>query len=312
MADNLLEVLENKVLVSMGATGTNLVPRGLDMGGCIAEWELDHPREIESLIREFIDAGSDVIEVGSAPANRFRLQPYGFQDRAAEWNFELARMWREATPPDRFLIGSLGVTSKILEPAGEATFDEIYESYCEQVENLAKGGVEGFWLLTLSDTREAGAAIQAVKDCGRLPVIASMVFDSNKRGFYTMMGIDPPTAAKDLEARGADAVGTNCGGTAFHLENTTRILKAMRSASSRFLVAKPNAGNPRAAEGKLGYDITPEEMAAEAVEWVSAGARIVGGCCGTTPEHIAWIAEAVRRPGKLDRNAPSLTAEPEG
>jgi 5-methyltetrahydrofolate--homocysteine methyltransferase len=295
MAHNLLEILEKKVLVSMGATGTNLVSLGLDMGGCIAEWELNHPREVEGLIKEFLDAGSDVIEVGSAPANRFRLQPYGFQSRAAEWNFELARLWREATPPGRFLIASLGITSRILEPAGDATFDEIYESYCEQVVNLAKGGVEGFWALTMTDTREAGAAIQAVKDCTHLPVIASMVFDSNRRGFFTMMGIDPRTAAKDLEAWGADAVGTNCGGTAFRLGNTTRILEEMRSASSRCLVAKPNAGNPKETEGKVVYDVTPEEMAAEALEWVSAGARIVGGCCGTTPEHIARIAEAVRR-----------------
>jgi len=292
---DLLGLLKKKILVGMGALGTNLAPSGFELGECIVTWLLDHPGVVERLVREFVDAGSDLIEVASAAANRFRLQPYGLQEKAAEFNFQITRLWREVTPSDRILLGTLGITSRFLEPAGEATFDEIYDSYYGQVENIARGGVDAFWLLTMSDTREAGAAIKAIKDCTRLPVIASMVFDSNPRGFFTMMGINPQKAAEDLQRWGADVVGTNCGGAKSRLEETSEIIRQMKSACECHLAAKPNAGNPQVAVGQPGYQITPEEMAAESLNWISAGARIVAGCCGTTPEHIAKISEAVRK-----------------
>jgi 5-methyltetrahydrofolate--homocysteine methyltransferase len=295
MAANLLESLKKEILVGMGALGTNLTSSGLNLGECIVTWLLDHPKEVEKMVRQFVDAGSDMIEVASAATNRFRLQPYGLQEKTAEFSFQITKLWREVTPPDRILLGTLGITSRFLEPAGDATFEEIYDSYYEQVANVAKAGVDAFWLLTMSDTREAGAAIKAVKDCTGLPVIASMVFDSNPKGFFTMMGINPQKAAEDLERWGADVVGTNCGGAKSRLEETSEIVRQMKGACECYLAAKPNAGNPQIEVGKRGYQITPEEMAAESLNWISAGARIVGGCCGTTPEHIAKISEAIRK-----------------
>lgn len=295
MAAGLLESLKKEILVSMGALGTNLTSKGLDLGGCIVEWLLNHPQEVEEFVKEFVDAGSDLIEIGSASANRFRLEPYGLKDKAAEFNHQVAELWREVTPQDCFLVATLGITTKFLEPFGEATFEEIYDSYYEQVINLVKGRVDAFWILTMSDTRETGAAIKAIKDCAQVPVIASMTFEPGKKGFRTMMGIDPQTAARDLQKWGADVIGTNCGGTGARLEDATEIIKEMKVASDRYLAAKPNAGTPKLVEGKLDYGVTPEEMAAESLNWISAGARIVGGCCGTTPEHIARIAEIIRQ-----------------
>jgi 5-methyltetrahydrofolate--homocysteine methyltransferase len=297
MAADLLDALARRVLISTGATGTNLASRGMDMGECVVKWELEHPQEVEDLMRQFIDAGSEVIEVGSGGANRFRLQPYGLQDHAAEFNFQLARLWREMTPVDCFLLGSIGVTSRFLKPAGNLTFEEMYEGYCEQIENLARGGVEGFWMVTMSDILETGAAIKAAKDCTGLPVIASMVFDSTPKGFYTMMGADAGTSARELQRWGADVVGTNCGGTPFRFEDIPKIIEEMKAACDRYLVAKPNAGAPRMMGGQMEYQIYPEEMAREALKWISAGARIVGGCCGTTPEHIAKMVEFIHKEG---------------
>ena len=293
MANNFLERLNKDVLVCQGANATNLISKGLDISRSPASWLIDHPKEVEEHVREFVDAGSDIILCSSASANRFHLKKYGFQDKVADFNLEVARLWREITPKDRLLAATLYSTGQFLEPVGEATFEEIYESYHEQMTHLVEVEFDAVWVMTMGDIREAQAAIQAIRDCTDLPVIASMAFSSGKKGFHTMMGNDPRSAAMNLQKFGADVVGANCGDIS--LQEIADVIREMKTVSECFLVAKPNAGIPKTVDGKTAYEVSQAEIADASLDWIAAGARIVGGCCGTTPDHTACIANAVKK-----------------
>lgn len=292
METDFLERLNNEVLVCQGANATNLISKGLDVSRSPARWLIEHPKVVEEHILEFVDAGSDIILCSSAGANRFHLKKYGLQDKVADFNLEVARLWREITPKDRLLLATLYSTGQLLEPAGDATFEEIYESYHEQMTILVQIEFDAVWVMTMGDIREAHAAVQAIKDCSSLPVVASMAFSSGKKGFHTMMGNTPQDAAMNLQDSGADVVGANCGDIG--LLEVTDVIKEMRTASDCFLVAKPNAGIPKSVDGKIVYDVSQTEFADASLDWIAAGAGIVGGCCGTSPVHIARIADAVK------------------
>ena len=285
--------MNNEVLVCQGANATNLISKGLDISRSPARWFIDHPKEVEEHVQEFVDAGSDIILCSSTSSNRFHLKKYGLQDKIADFNLEVANLWREITPKDRLLLATLYSTGQFMEPAGETTFEEIYESYHEQMTHLAKVEFDAVWVMTMGDIRETQAAIKAIRDCTNLPVIASMAFFSGKKGFHTMMGNDPQSAAINFQKSGADVVGANCGDIS--LQEVTDVIEEMKTVSECFLVAKPNAGIPKTVDGKTTYEVSPAEIARAALDWIAAGARIVGGCCGTAPDHTARIANAVKK-----------------
>ena len=291
MSSLLERVTAGEVLVSDGATGTYLQQNGLEAGGCPEEFNLSRADVVRKMAAEYFDAGSDMVETNSFGGTRYMLKKYDFGDRVEEFNRLGAEHARAAAPDGRFVIGSIGPTGEFLEPNGTATEEEMYEAFAEQCRGLAAGGADGFCVETMSDLGEIKLAIRAAKDTTGLPVIATMTFDKGPRGFFTMMGTTPAGAAEDLSNAGADIIGSNCG---IAIEDMIEIIAAMRQATDKPILTHINAGIPRIEGGVIVYPDTPEHMAALMPRVVEAGANIIGGCCGTGPEHVGAFVRAVR------------------
>jgi len=290
MSSKLAEWLENgAVLVADGATGAELQAAGLQAGTIPEEWNLSHPDTIEALHLSYLDAGSKIIVSNTFGANRVKLARAGREDFVAEANLrgvEIAR--RAAEPYGALVAGDMGPSGGLLEPLGALTYDKAVEAYGEQARYLEEAGVDCIWIETMSDLNEARAAVHAVRQTTSLPVLCSLSFDTHGR---TMMGVKPADAAEELGQLGVTAVGGNCGAS---LDDMLQVVRDMAEVIPGYpLIAKPNAGLPRLVDGVSVYDTSPAEMARYAVQCVAAGARIVGGCCGSTPTHIMAIAEAV-------------------
>jgi 5-methyltetrahydrofolate--homocysteine methyltransferase len=298
----LLERLRSEVLVFDGAMGTMLFEAGLTPGACPELWNDLRPEVLQGIHRAYLEAGSDLVETNTFGGTRLKLKAYDQEDRCRELNEKGARLARSVCPPGRYVVGSIGPTGHLpdtFEPLGDTPAEVFYENFREQALALAEGGVDLFAVETMMIPDEAVIAIRAAKQATGLPVMCSMTFQWNKaKGVdRTMWGTSPAEGALRLTEAGADVVGCNCGDGG--PGRVPSILAEMRSVTAALLVAYPNAGIPRVAEGKTVYDLTPEAMAAAYPAILEAGARIVGACCGSTPAHIQAIAEVVRaRSGK--------------
>ncbi len=280
-----------EVLVADGATGTNLQKVGLTSGTSPEDWVFDQPDKILALHRAWVDAGSDIILTCTFGGTRLRLKDSRYVDRAPELNRRAVELAKEAasTRPEVLIAGSMGPTGQLFTPFGPLTHEAAVETYAEQAKALAEGGVDLLVIETHFALDEAGAAIEGAQQACDLPIVISFSFD---RGVRTMMGVKPAQVVKAFRSKGVAAIGANCGTT---LENMEKIVQEYAAADSSLIIwAKPNAGLPVMQGDVATYDVTPEQMAASAVRNVQAGARIVGGCCGSTPAHIAAIVAAVK------------------
>jgi 5-methyltetrahydrofolate--homocysteine methyltransferase len=287
-----LERLERgDVLIADGATGTTCQRMGLPLGVAPEEWVLTEPERILELHRGFAQAGSDIVLTCSFGGTGLRLADGPFAGRARELNRRAAELAREAVGTSVLVAGSLGPTGQLCEPLGTLTHDEAADSYAEQAEALAEGGADLLVLETMFCPNEAGAAVDGVRRASDLPFVLAFSFD---RGTRTMMGTTTAEVVALAVEQGAAAVGANCGTS---LEAMSAIVGELAAAAPGLpLWVKPNAGLPRMTGDSAVYDVTPEQLGEAARAYVEAGARIVGGCCGSTPEHVRAIAEAVRRP----------------
>ncbi|MBZ5584451.1 MAG: homocysteine S-methyltransferase family protein [Acidobacteriia bacterium] len=238
-------------------------------------------------------SNSYMVTTNSFGANSFKLRAYGLADRVREFNRAAAALAREAADGKASVAGSMGPTGHILEEeGGDVSAAQLYESFAGQAAALAESGADAICIETMSSLREALEAIRAAKENGNAPVMCTFTFESGLKGFRTMMGVRPDRAAKEAAAAGADIVGANCGNG---IANMIAIAGQMRAAApSTPLLIQANAGVPVVEDGKTVFKETPEYMASRVAELVAAGANIVGGCCGTTPAHIAAIAAVVR------------------
>jgi 5-methyltetrahydrofolate--homocysteine methyltransferase len=287
-------VLKNgKILVSDGAWGTFLYRKGLKAGECPDEWSLSHPAEVEDIAVSYIMAGADMIETDSFGANRYKLEYFGLQDKVAEINESAARISRKAAGKDHYVIASVGPTGKLLL-MGDITDNDMYACFCEQTVALAKGGADAVCIETMSDTCEAVQAIRAAKENTSLEVICTFTFEKTARGEYrTMMGVSPAEAVGAAVEAGADIAGANCGnGMAQMIEIVEEIRKNYPYVP---LLVHANAGLPTHIDGHDVFPETPDMMAAYVPALIKSGVNIIGGCCGTTPEHIKAIKNAVYR-----------------
>ena len=285
-------VSQGRVLVSDGAWGTLLQQNGLRPGVCPELWCIDHPAEVEQIAASYIAAGADMVETDSFGGSRFKLEHYGLADRAAEINAAAAAVSRRAAGEERWVIASLGPTGKmlLLEDVSEA---ELYAAFAEQAVALEQGGADAVCIETMSALDEATLAVRAAKENTALEVIATFTFELGAHGEYrTMMGVGPAEAARAMVEAGADMVGTNCGNG---MQRMVDIVSQMRAACPHTpILVHANAGLPTHVGGVDVFPETPAEMARQVPALVRAGANIIGGCCGTTPAHIAAIAAAVR------------------
>ena len=292
MTDRLTSLLaERPWLLADGATGSNLFDCGLRSGDAPELWNSDHPERIALLHRGFVDAGADIILTNSFGGTRHRLKLHKAEDRVAELNEKAARIARtEADRATRVVLvgGSMGPTGEILEPLGPLSLDAAREAFAEQATALAQGGADILWIETMSSIEETEAAIGGARATG-LPIVATLSFDTNGR---TMMGITPAELAGLHRKHHLAACGSNCGTGPSELVACIVNL-ATASDPAAILVAKANCGIPQFRDGEIRFDGTPELMAQYACLSLDSGARIIGGCCGTTPEHLRIMRRAL-------------------
>jgi len=282
-------IKSGRILVSDGAWGTFLLQKGLKAGECPELWNLTHPDAVREIARSYVDAGADMIETNSFGATSFKLEHYGLADQVSEINEEAARLSRKEAGNDRWVIGSVGPTGKMLLME-EVTREELYDAFKMQITALEKGGADAVCIETMSDIDEALLAIAAAKENTRLEIICTFTFDViGENEYRTMMGISPAEAAIACADAGAGIIGTNCGNG---LKNMISIVAQMREVVPDIpILVHANAGLPEIRNGEVVYPETPEQMRALVPQIVRAGANIIGGCCGTTPDHIRVIKE---------------------
>ena len=285
-------VKSGKVLISDGAWGTFLQKKGLQPGECPELWCIDRPADVMDVAKGYVAAGADMVESDSFGGSRFKLEHYGLAERTAEINEAAARISRQAAGDSKWVIASIGPTGKMLL-LGDVTEEEMYNVFKEQAVALEKGGADAACIETMSALDEAGLAIKAVKENTKLEVICTFTFERNTRGEYrTMMGVSPVDAAKAAVEAGADVIGPNCGNG---IERMIEIVKDMRATCPNTpILVHANAGLPKNVNGVDTFPETPEDMARQVPALVKAGANIIGGCCGTTPAHIAAMDKAAR------------------
>jgi 5-methyltetrahydrofolate--homocysteine methyltransferase len=272
--------------------GTQLFEAGLEFGDPPEAWNVTYPERVQAIHRAYHEAGSRVLLTNTFGGNRFRLAMHGLEDRVRELNRAGTINLRavvDAQADGAVVAGDVGPSGEILAPLGTLAFADAADGFAEQVAALIEGGAEVIWIETMSDLEEVRAAVEGARRASATtPIVTTMTFDT--RG-HTMMGVSPERAATTLASWGVAALGANCGNGPDEL---LAALKKMRAAvPDALLVAKTNAGMPRLLRGKAVYDATPEQMAGYGVSAARAGARIIGGCCGSTPAHLRAMAEAV-------------------
>ncbi|HEV2013442.1 MAG TPA: homocysteine S-methyltransferase family protein [Candidatus Dormibacteraeota bacterium] len=280
-----------EILVADGATATNYQQMGMTIGVAPEEWIFDLPDNVLGLHRAFIAAGSDIILTDTFGATSPRLRESPYAGRTADLNRRAVALAREAasTRPGVLVAGSMGPTGMLMEPFGELTPAAAADAYAEQAAALSDGGVDLLLLETFFALEEALAAIEGVRRASALPLVVSFSFD---RGTRTMMGVSPTRVVEAIAPLGVAAIGANCGRSLEDMERVVHELAALNAGIPLWI--KPNAGLPRMVGDIARYDMGPAEMAEYAKRFIDAGAQVVGGCCGSSPEHVAAIAAAAK------------------
>jgi homocysteine S-methyltransferase len=299
-----LEELDSRVLVCDGAMGTMLYGRGVFLNRCFDELNLTQPDLVSDVHQAYVRAGADVLETNTFGANRFKLGNFALADEVAAINRRGAELARRAAREGTFVAGSMGPLGVRIEPWGRTGVDEAEAAFRDQASALVQGGVDLFILETFRDLQEMGAAIRAVRSVSALPIVAEMTTEDDGN---TLDGAPPERFAPELERAGADVIGVNCSvGPAAMLETIERMARLTNAR----LAAQPNAGRPRDVDGRNLYLCSPEYMASYARRFVAAGVRLVGGCCGTTPDHIKQIKAVVRAAAPARGRAVAPVAAP--
>lgn len=287
------ELKRGKVLLSDGAWGTFLHAKGMDPGECPEIWNITHRRDVHDIAEAYLQAGSDIIETNSFGGNRLKLSQYGLGDLVSEINHAAASISREAAGRDKYVAGSVGPTGKMLL-MGDVTEEELYDGFREQTIALEKGGADIIIVETMSAVDEASLAVKAAREHTCCTIIITMTFSKDPKGnFYTMMGVSPEEMVISMKEAGAHIIGSNCGNGIIDMID---IVKAIRVIDKNIpVMIQANAGIPEYIDGKTVYRESPEMMASFVPQLIEAGVNIIGGCCGTTPEHIRQIGKALGR-----------------
>jgi 5-methyltetrahydrofolate--homocysteine methyltransferase len=292
MGQLLERLATKKILIADGAWGTMLQGMGMGPGDCPEEWNVSHAKEVQSVARAYQDAGADVILSDTFGGSRCKLSKMGLEDRLVEFNSAGAKNSLLGAPK-AVIAASIGPTGEFLEPLGAMTESEMIAVFKEQMLPMVQAGITCFDIETMSALDECICAVKAAKSIAlNIDVIVTMTFEARGDQVATMMGVTPRQAAEELTNAGADVIGANCGNG---IDQMIGICMEMRAATLAPILIKSNAGMPELINGKTVFRQTPEQMAAKVPELIAAGATIIGGCCGTTPAHIAALRKAVDR-----------------
>jgi len=287
---DLLELLtgDRKTIFLDGAMGTQLGEAGLEMGG---QTNVTHPEAVLAVHQRYADCGVDLLITNTLTMNRVNIEAHNVGVDVCEVNLAGVRLAKAAAREGQYVLGDISSTGKMMKPYGQLSEDDAYASFREQAAILAEGGVDGFIIETMFDLREALCAVRATREAGDLPIIASIAFNTVSNGGRTVMGDTARESARALTEEGACAVGANCG--SLDPLELAEIVAMMREATSLSIVVQPNAGKAILVDKRLVFDMSPAHFAAGVEECVRAGARLVGGCCGTSPAHIRAMVELI-------------------
>lgn len=295
MRQRLLDAIREHPLLCDGAMGTQLMVAGLEQGNCGEAWNLTHPERVLTIQRGYVQAGSDCLLTNTFGGSRIMLNRHSHADDVVPVNAAAVRIAREAFG-DRvgFVIGDIGPFGGLMEPYGDFTESQVRDAFGEQAQALVDAGADAIIIETQTSLEELGLGLIAAREAGAPCVIGSMAYDVTLDGstFRTMMGIDPERAAAFMEEHGADIVALNCG-TGMDMNRAREAVIRYRRATRLPVMAQPNAGQPRLVDMKVVYDETPDEMVKGVVPLLEAGASIIGGCCGSTPDHIRAFRQAI-------------------
>ena len=295
---SLREKIKQGLLLLDGGMGTELIARGIEVGTCNDYLNIESPDIVSDIQSAYSQAGSDAVITNTFGANTYALARHGLAKEAVQINQAGAQIARRAAGEQRYVLGDIGPSGDFLEPLGTRKPEELREAFIEQTEALLVGGVDGFIIETMTALDEIAIAIEAVKSVSSdLPVLASMSFDKSGDGFRTMMGVDVDAAVSKIVTMDVEAVGFNCGTAS--LDEYVELAEKLVSTTRRFkddlvICAEPNAGKPELIDGCPTYRVSPEDFAAAAEKIYAAGVSIIGGCCGTTPEHIKAMAQRLK------------------
>jgi 5-methyltetrahydrofolate--homocysteine methyltransferase len=293
MTDLLSRLRAGEVLVADGAMGTLLFEHGLPPGECPESINLSDPARLEQIARLYMDAGADLVQTNTFGGSPLSLARYGLDGQTDAINAAAVAAVRRAVGTRAYVSGSCGPSGRTLLPYGDTAPDEVRASFERQVRALIEAGVDVLCIETMTDLREAQLAVRAARAVSStIPVMATMTFDATRRGFFTIMGTDIRTAAAGLAEAGAEIVGSNCG---YGIEHMVAVAREFRAHTDLPLLIQANAGLPQSVGERVVYPETPAFMAQHARVLIELGVSIVGGCCGTTPEHIRAIRRTVDR-----------------
>jgi 5-methyltetrahydrofolate--homocysteine methyltransferase len=293
----LQEAILERVLLGDGAMGTQLMTAGLEQGNCGEAWNLTHPERVLAIQRGYVDAGSDCLLTNTFGGSRIMLNRHSHAGDVVAINAAAVRIAREAFGNrDGYVIGDIGPFGGLMEPYGDFTESQVRGAFFEQAGALVDAGADAIIIETQTSLEELGLGLLAAREAGAACVIGSMAYDVTLDGstFRTMMGVDPERAAGFMEEHNVDIVALNCG-TGMDMERARQAVLRYRGATGLPVMAQPNAGQPKLVAMKVVYDETPEQMVAGLVPLLEAGTRIIGGCCGSTPDHIRAFRQAIDR-----------------
>lgn len=282
---------QTRALVADGAIGTLLMERGLKEGDTPERINLENSEILEEIALAYLDAGAEIIQTNTFGASQLKLTSFGLAGRTEEINKRAVQAVRRVVLNRAYISASCGPSGRLLEPYGDISADEMFESFRRQMKILIDEGIDNICIETMTDLNEAVLAVRASKSISEsIPVCATMIFDATPRGFFTIMGVSIEQAVNGLTEAGADVIGTNCGNG---MDNMINIAREMRKLTQLPLIVQSNAGIPTIKDGKLTYPESPEYMAQRIPELIDVGVKIIGGCCGTTPAHIALFRERI-------------------
>lgn len=292
MSDFLKRISEGEIFVADGAMGSMLIAQGLKVGDCPEAYNLSDMDILEDIAKKYYEAGAEIIQTNTFGGSPLKLMTYALDNKAVEINQNAVKAVRSAVGSNAFISGSIGPSGKLLEPYGSTSPEQVYESFLVQARALIEADVDILCVETMTDLNEAVLALKAVREISSdIPLMATMTYDRTEQGFISIFGVTIQQASEGLKDAGADIVGSNCGNG---IEGMIEVAKEYKRQTNLPLIIQSNAGLPEIDGLTVVYNESPEFMARHALTLKAIGVSVIGGCCGTTPDHISAIKKAVK------------------